>query len=186
MTRNAAILLISMLLSAACGSKSPTGLPGPLGQRYDASEYYRGLSGTADMPSQHKKNFEAVKTALKSGSKVKHTKKVRISDDSIKVTLQVTWETMAVGDKQLILSAAIDALEFSEGTSCMAGAFERIALIEPYFDAVSVEVNCSQQDGSRHQVIGRSLYWNGSRSINEPMMPNGELTAPGGGVEISD
>lgn len=185
MIRTAAILSVSVLLSA-CGSKSPTGQPGPLGQRYDALDYYKNLSGSADMPSQHKKNLEAVKTALKAEARVKHEKKVRISDDGLTATLAVTWETAAAGDRQIILSASLNALEFSEGTSCTAGPFKRMESREPFFDAVTVEVNCSRQDGSRHTVIGRSLYWNGSRSINEPMIPNGELTAPGSGVEISD
>jgi len=171
-----------------CGAESPTGQPGRLGPTYDASASLANLSeDTAAMPAAHKKNFEAVKRAAAGNTaRVKHRKIVRIADDDVSVALAVVWETLPVDGKHLILTATIEALEFSEGTSCTPGEFKRMESSEPFFDTVSVELNCSRSTSSRQHVIGRTLYWNGAKSINEPLIPNGELSVPGNGIEISN
>lgn len=176
------------VFAPACGKQSQTGKPGPLGSKYEAGEYYKTLKDDpSQMPAVHKKNIEAVKgAAAGSAERVKHQKVVRITDEEIRATVRVTWETLPVDGKHLIMSAALEGVEFSNGTSCVARDFKRQDSSEPFFDMVSISLECNRTDGSRHQVINRTFYWNGARNVNEPLLPNGELNIPGSGSEISD
>lgn len=172
-----ALLCVLLFALTQCGNKSQTGRPGPM-QNYDASAHYKNLEGDpASMPIAYRKNLESIKRALTGASPVKHKKIVRISDEDVRTVLRVSFETLPVDGKHLILSASLESLEFSEGTSCTAGPFKRQDSSEPYFDMVSVNVECSRHDSSKHHVISRTLYWNGAPRINEPSRPDGELRA---------
>jgi hypothetical protein len=186
--RSFAVLSVAAIVAFSCGAKSETGKPGRLGQTYDAAAYYKDLSeDPSTMPAAYKKNFESIKRAMSGKfTPVKHSKTVRIFEDDLKATLRVSWETLPVDGKHLILSASLEALDFSDGTSCTARDFKRQDSMDPFFHMVSVDIECSRMTGSSHLVINRSFYWNGAARINEPMVPNGELHAPGSGTEITD
>lgn len=183
--QNLRIIFPVLLVSLACGSKSPTGQKGPLGKPYDATGYYTNLKDDGVMPKNYEKNLAAIKAALASDVKrVKHRKVVRIADGDISTKVIVTWETLPVGKYHIILAALIEADEYSQGTSCTLGDFSRLTSQEPYFDAVRTEITCSRTDGSHSKVISRSFLWNGAARVNEPLVANGQLNVEG--AEISD
>ena len=176
----------ALLLLLACTTRSETGKPGPLGKAYNAADYYKNLAGeTSTMPQAYRKNLEAIKKAVSSqASQAKHRKVVRISDGDIRTTVVVSWETLPVGQNHLVMTAMLEAQEYSEGTSCSAGDFQRQESTTPYFDMVSVELNCSRSEGSKSHVISRRFIWNGAKNVNEPLVPNGQLNVSD--AEISD
>lgn len=172
------------LAAAGCGAKSPTGTPGPLGREYAAVEYYRTLKeDTAGMPTAHKKNYELMKRTIEKDQPEKQTRRVHITDGDMHVALLVSWEAAGKPGRKLILSAKVEGVSYSEGTSCKAADYKRMDSSEPFFDTVSIEISCERRDGSSHHVISRILYWNGAVAVNEPLVPDGALRVSGAVVE---
>lgn len=181
MNRRTLLTLTCLISLAACGAKSQTGKPGPLGPRYDASEFYRDLKGDPDsMPGEYKKNFLELKRAIEQRKPFeKHTRKVQIKDQDISATIQADWETLSVGNKKVIMTASLAGIEFADGVSCKPGAFRTQDSSEPYFQMVSIELNCERFTDHKHQLISRTFYWNGAAEVNQPLLANGELNVPG-------
>ncbi|GEM_PF-3349201 len=165
----AVVLFVVVVGLVACGKKSPTGKPGPLGKAWDAAAAFKHFRPKGVVPPDGwAADLAAIKAALPFAADKRkvNTRTINLDDDG-KLAAQIVlkWQTFPIGARHLVVAAQARTVKLGDTYSCTSKGAEVTGpgIGVDLFPRVQISVTCSAGTSNSSTTRSATAYFGDTR-----------------------